>query len=171
MNKLFQSLMLFIWLLSPSLLVAAQEDDILGEWITEGGGARVEIFKKDHRYYGKIVGLKEPNFLPGEVKGLDGTPRLDSNNQKESLRSRPLLGVELVKNFRFEKGIWTDGQIYNPENGKVYKCKITLTEDGNLHVRGYIGISLIGSTTVWKSKKAYLDKELAFLGLTRCSCK
>ena len=44
---------------------------------------------------------------------------------------------------------WAKGTIYDPEDGKTYKCKMTLTDPKTLGVRGYIGISLIGRTTVW----------------------
>jgi uncharacterized protein (DUF2147 family) len=171
MRTLFLNIILVVWLLSPSLSLALEGDDILGEWVTAGGGSRVEIFKKDQRYFGKIVALKEPNYLPGEAKGMDGKPRLDLHNPKESLHSRPLLGLELMKNFRFKDGKWSDGKIYDPENGRTYKCKISLAKDGTLHVRGYVGVSLLGRTTVWESAKAYLKKELTFFGLENCSCQ
>ena len=32
---------------------------------------------------------------------------------------------------------WDDGEILDPENGKVYDCKIWV-EDGKLQVRGYV---------------------------------
>ena len=38
-----------------------------------------------------------------------------------------------------------------PDNGKTYSCKIKLV-DNELKVRGYIGISLFGRTTVWAKK-------------------
>lgn len=171
MKKLTLKILLIVGLAFPSPGLAVESDDILGEWVTEGGDARVEIFKKENRYFGKIAAIIVPNYLPGEKTGMDGKPRLDSNNQDKSLRSRTMVGIELMKDFRFEDGMWIDGQIYNPENGKNYKCEISLTEDGKLQVRGYIGVSLFGSTTVWESKKSYLERELVFLGLNNCSCQ
>lgn len=72
--------------------------------------------------------------MPGEIDDMDGKPRLDSDNQKESLRSRPLVSIELMKNFSFDEDKWVGGSIYNPKNGKTYKCEISLAEDGTLHV-------------------------------------
>ncbi|HSR02632.1 MAG TPA: DUF2147 domain-containing protein [Methylophilaceae bacterium] len=38
----------------------------------------------------------------------------------------------------------------DPEEGKIYKCKMKLNEAGDeLEVRGYIGISLIGRSQIW----------------------
>ena len=171
MKTFLLSMILVVWLVFPSFGCAVEGDDILGEWVTEDRDSRVEIFRKDHRYFVKIVALRHPNYLPGETNGMDGKPRLDSNNQNESLRSRPLVGIELMKDFRFDNDKWIGGRIYDPKNGKTYKCEISLAEDGMLHVRGYVGVSLLGRTTVWESARVYLEKELAFLGLADCSCQ
>jgi uncharacterized protein (DUF2147 family) len=171
MKTMFLNIILVVWLVFPSLVYAVESDDILGEWVTADRDCRVEIFKKGDRYFGKIAAIKPPNYLPGEINGMDGKPRLDSNNQKESLRSRPLVGIELIKNFWFDDDKWVGGRIYDPKNGKTYKCEISLAEDGTLHVRGYVGFSLFGRTTVWESARVYLEKELAFLGLADYSCR
>ena len=171
MKILLLNLMFVVCVVFPCLGYAVESDDIIGEWVTEDRDSRVEIFRKGHQYFGKIAALKQPHYLPGEIKGMDGQPRLDSNNQNESLRSRPMVGIELMKNFRFEHGKWVGGSIYDPKNGKTYSCEISLAEDGTLHVRGYVGVSLLGRTTVWESAKVYLEKEMAFLGLADCSCQ
>lgn len=171
MNTLLLSVIFFLWLVLPASGAAVGGDDILGEWVTEDRDCRVEMFKKEDRYFGKIVAIKQPNYLPGETRGMDGKPRLDSNNQNESLRSRPLVGLELMKNFRFDNDKWIDGRIYDPKNGETYNCEISLAEDGMLQIRGYVGVPFFGRTTVWEPARVYLDKELAFLGLTDCSCQ
>jgi len=168
MKTLILNIIVIVWILIPSIGHAIESDDILGEWITEDKNCRVEIFKKAEQYFGKIAAIKQAKYLPGEVKGMDGKPRLDLNNQKKSLRSRPLVGIEMMQNFRFDDDKWLGGTIYDPNSGKTYKCVISL-EDGTLQVRGYIGVSLLGRTTVWETKKAYLKKELTFLGLANCS--
>lgn len=33
---------------------AAEADDILGEWVSAGGHSRIEIFKRDEFYYGRL---------------------------------------------------------------------------------------------------------------------
>lgn len=51
---------------------------------------------------------------------------------------------------------WTDGSVLDPHNGKIYRCKMTLSPDGNtLMVRGYIGISLLGRNQTWTRARAY----------------
>jgi uncharacterized protein (DUF2147 family) len=45
---------------------------------------------------------------------------------------------------------WSGGQILDPKNGKVYGCRMHLTDNGQkLEVRGFIGFSLLGRTQVW----------------------
>ena len=121
----------------------AQKDKIEGLWYNEEKTAKVEIFKAtDGKFWGKIVWLKEPN--------RNGAPKVDEKNPKASLRKRPIMGLQLLRHFSVSDGdTYEDGDIYDPKNGKTYSCKITYRGD-KLDVRGYVGISLIGRTTVWE---------------------
>ena len=120
--------------------VAQNADDVVGVWLTDGGKSKVEIYKKGDEYFGKIIWLREPNE--------NGKPKVDKNNPDDDLKSRPLVGMELLSDFEFDDDEWEDGEIYDPESGKTYSCEMTL--DGNtLNVRGYIGVSWVGRTTEW----------------------
>lgn len=53
-------------------------------------------------------------------------------------------------------GLWKNGdeyvggQILDPDNGKVYRSKVRLIDDGKkLSVRGYIGVSMLGRSQAW----------------------
>jgi uncharacterized protein (DUF2147 family) len=116
-------------------------DAVLGTWLTGSGKGKVLIYKEGNKYNGKIVWLKEPNRE-------DGTPKLDKNNADKTKQTTPIMGLNMLKGFIFDEDKWTDGTIYDPENGKTYSCKITF-RDGKLDVRGYMGISLIGRTDTW----------------------
>jgi uncharacterized protein (DUF2147 family) len=121
-----------------------KESDILGVWFNEEKDAKVEIYKENGMVYGKVVWLEEPN------EPDTGLPKLDDENQNEELRSRPVMGLLLVKDFNYEgEGLWEDGDIYDPKNGKTYSCYMKLESMDKLKVRGFIGISLIGRTTYW----------------------
>ncbi len=165
MKTVLSAWALLVILLTPAIVFGVEPDAILGSWITEDGDCRVEIFKNEDLYSGRIMALTDPTYYPGEVPGMDGKPRQDLNNPDKSLRSRPLIGMELMKGFRFDGGKWVDGRIYDPDNGKTYSCKITLDGDGNLNVRGYVGVSLLGRTSVWARPGVYLKFWLKFLGL------
>ncbi|MFN5760608.1 MAG: DUF2147 domain-containing protein, partial [Sphingobacteriales bacterium] len=61
-----------------------------------------------------------------------------------------ILGLINVWGFTYtSKGVWDDGNIYDPKNGNTYSCTIKLTNPNTIEVRGYIGVSLIGRTDVW----------------------
>ena len=122
------------------------KDAILGKWINSTGEAHVDITKRGDKYFGKIVWLKAP-------KDEKGTTKTDIKNPEESLRSKPIIGLEILKNFVFEDGKWTDGKIYDPKSGKTYSCNMTMKGNDVLNMRGYVGISLIGRSETWKRVK------------------
>jgi uncharacterized protein (DUF2147 family) len=94
------------------------------------------------KFWGKVVWLKEPL--------RDGHPKIDINNPKESARNQPIIGLPLLRAFvKSGDNKYTDGEIYDPKNGKTYSCTITYKSDNELSVRGFIGIAMIGRTTKW----------------------
>jgi len=119
------------------MAVAGYSQDVLGKWITETGDAQVEIYKSGDKLNGKIIWL---------AKGPETT---DSHNSDEKLRSRKLLGVNILSGLSQKKDKWEGGRIYNPKNGKNYKCSIWLEGD-KLKVRGYLGVFY--ETQTWKRK-------------------
>mgnify|MGYP003945294095 CR=1 FL=1 len=142
--KRFSVLLLFI---AISLTAFSQNKDaILGHWVNPTGEAHIDIFKKGEKYFGKIIWLKDPKDEKGKVK-------TDFKNPEPSLTSRPILGLEILKNFSYHDGKWKDGKIYDPKSGKTYSCTITLKGANLISIRGYIGISLIGRSESWKRVK------------------
>lgn len=116
----------------------------VGVWQTEGGKSRVEITQCGEMLCGTIVWLKEP--LDDE-----GKEKVDKNNPDEALKTRRLVGLKMLNGFvpDDEPNKWVKGTIYNPEDGDTYKCTMSLNDDGNLKVRGYVGIPLFGKTQIW----------------------
>jgi uncharacterized protein (DUF2147 family) len=133
---------MFVW---ASMASAGDADAILGQWYIEGERAVVEMYRCADRYCGRIVWLKEP-------KNADGSDKMDIHNPDPSKKRCPVVGINIVRDFEYKgKDRWADGEIYDPDNGKSYSCKMTLAGD-TLKVRGFIGISLIGRTTQWTRK-------------------
>ena len=133
-----------------SRMLAQNPDAILGKWLNAKGTAQVEIYIEGGKYFGKIVWLKEPVYPADDKRGMGGQTKVDRENPNPALRTQPLMGLLLLRNFEFARDVlWERGQIYDPENGKDYRCKMTLTSPDVLRVRGFIGISLIGRTEVW----------------------
>ena len=121
----------------------ANPDAILGVWQNGTGRGHVQIYKENGKYYGKVIWLKIP-------VDASGHPKLDVKNQDANLRNKSLIGLTMLKEFIYEDGEWTGGKIYNPEDGKEYKCILKLKDDKTLKVRGFIGFSWIGKTDIWQ---------------------
>lgn len=143
--KKFTFLLLFVAVTLSGF--AQAKDAIVGRWVNSSGEAHVDIYKKNEKFYGKIVWLKNP-------KDEKGNTKTDLRNPDESLRTKPMLGLEILKDFVYDDGKWTDGKIYDPKSGKTYSCNISQKPNGDLNIRGYIGISMIGRTEVWKKVKS-----------------
>jgi len=48
---------------------------------------------------------------------------------------------------------WSEGTLYDPNNGSTYQGTITMRDMNTLDMRGYIGVEAIGRTDVWKRLK------------------
>jgi uncharacterized protein (DUF2147 family) len=119
-------------------------DKLIGVWQPSDGRSYVKIDKIGNKFYGRVVWLKEPN-------DENGAPRVDVNNPDAALRSTPLKGYRVMKDlvYNAEESIWEDGTIYDPKNGTTYNCKIVLTGDDQIEVRGFVGTAVFGRTDVW----------------------
>lgn len=119
----------------------ADADKILGTYITEGNKGKVVIKKSGNKYNGTLIWTHI----------ADAT---DKNNPDKAKRTNKLAGTEIVKDFTYSGNhVWEKGTVYDPESGKTYSGKITLNKDGSLDMRGFVGISAFGRTTVWTREK------------------
>jgi uncharacterized protein (DUF2147 family) len=131
-------------------VASASETDILGTWYTPENKSKVDLYNCANSICGKIVWLQAPLYPDDDPEGSGGKPKVDRNNPEKSLQGRPILGLNILQGFKPSgENKWGGGTVYDPDNGKTYKCKITLKDSNTLEVRGYIGISLIGRTSVW----------------------
>ena len=134
----------------------ASGDEILGIWKTydkhDKQESTLEIYKENDKYSARVVSLAEPNWPADDDQNMADQPKNDRHNPDASLRRRPILGMQIMHDLTYNAGknIWEGGRIYDPANGKTYKCKFTLISPTQLQARGYIGISLLGRTEVWK---------------------
>jgi len=147
-------LFLFLLVFLAPLAYADEADMLLGGWLTAEGKSKVEVYKCGEKYCGKIVWLKIPQYPDDDPQGMAGKDKIDRENPDETLKHRPLLGIDIIQGFVYDgEAEWNDGHIYDPNNGKTYSCKMTLTDENTLEVRGYVGLSLFGRTTTWTRTK------------------
>ena len=132
MKKIFISMIL---MLAP--LAAAFAQDVVGKWKLEDGSAIVEVYQQGDVYNGKIVWLEKPTEA-------DGSPAVDDKNPDPKLRTRQVLGLNMLSNLKKGNGEYSGGSIYDPGNGKTYNCSMKVEGDvlkvrGSLDKRGLIG--------------------------------
>lgn len=130
-------------LLLPAFSFAQKADDITGNWLNEEKDAKINIFRTTSgKYAGRLVWIR--NAMEDDGK----TPRKDSKNPDPKLRERDLQNLIILTGFEFDDDAWEDGKIYDPKSGKTYSSKMKL-KGNTLEIRGYVGVSLLGRTTVW----------------------
>ena len=109
----------------------AMSQAILGKWKTvddKTGTEKsiVEIYEKEGKVYGKVVEILRESKKGVICKKCEGKDK-----------NKPVLGMDIIKALEKDGDVYSDGTITNPENGKVYDCRIKV-EDGKLQVRGYV---------------------------------
>ncbi len=101
-----------------------------------------------------LVRIVEEN---GEYKGIvekglreDDNPERVCEKCDAPRKNQKIQGMTFMWGLKKDGNEFKGGEILDPENGKIYRCKMKLIDSGKkLDVRGYIGIALIGRTQTW----------------------
>lgn len=102
----------------------------MGFWMTEKNESKIEIYKQNGEVFGKIVWAQDPS------------EKVQKN-----------VGTVILKHFvRQEDGSYK-GTIYAPHWDKTFKGSITVKSADKLILRGYIGVSFLGSSQEWIRKE------------------
>ncbi len=137
-----------IVLCSFSLALAAGSP--VGRWKTIDDETKkeksiVEVYEVNGKIYGRIVQLLQEKD-GGASKLCTKCPGSDQN--------KSMIGLVFLRGLTADGGEYTGGTIMDPNNGKVYKCKLEVIEGGNkMKVRGFLGVSLLGRTQIWHKVK------------------
>ena len=132
-------------------------DKILGKWATEGGKSHVELKKCGDAICGTIVWLKSPTYGANDDavkdgKAAAGATKVDTENPDASKRTQPIVGLTFLKGFKYDAGDdeWTNGEIYDPESGKLYVGELKMNGDNSLKLNGHLKISrFLGKKQTW----------------------
>ena len=143
-----RTFMLLIFLFSATavrVFAGTGSDALTGYWLNDKEDAVINVYKKNGKYYGRILVLLSP--LDAKTK----KPKTDVHNPVKGLRKRLIKGLVILKDLVYtDKGAWGKGTIYDPNSGKTYNCSVTISKDGKkLSIRGFVGISLFGRTSEW----------------------
>ncbi len=134
---------LLMALLVLPLGALADRERVTGYWAT--GDSIFEIYEQDGTLYGQVRALREPRYSAEENPDLAGEVRMDLNNPDAALQSRPIIGLHMFSEYEYKGGQW-QGKIYDPESGNTYQSKMTVNRDGQLEIRGYVGLPMFGRT-------------------------
>jgi uncharacterized protein (DUF2147 family) len=102
-----------------------------------------------------LIRITESNgVLQGKIEQLFRAPAEDQNPKCDKCdgarKDQPIIGMEILSGLRKDGDGYAGGEILDPNNGKVYKSKMHLTDAGKkLSVRGYIGMPMLGRSQVW----------------------
>ena len=106
---------------------------ITGKWKTiddNTGRERsvIEIYEENDQFFGRIVKL----ILE---EGDDPDPVCDEC--EDHRKDQKVIGMKIIEDMQKDDENYTGGKILDPENGKIYRCKMWV-EEGTLKVRGYL---------------------------------
>lgn len=127
-------------------LAWADSKSVVGRWKTiddETGTPKsvVEIFQDGDVVKGRVLEVlnpSEPDPVCKECKG--------------DKKDKPIKGLEIMWGLKETTPgeEWTGGEILDPKNGKTYRCRLRLEDDGRkLDVRGFIGFAFVGRSQTW----------------------
>ena len=139
--------LLTVVIITPISFNARANDNVVGEWA--GESSIIKVTRIDNTLSAIIVALQDPVYLENEDTGPAGQQRKDDRNPDETLQQRPLIGLDLLRDYLFEDKRW-QGKIYDPESGNVYSSRMEVGRDGALKMRGYIGVPMMGRTAVFE---------------------
>jgi uncharacterized protein (DUF2147 family) len=135
-------------LTAAALVASAQSTSPVGTWKTIDDATKkekslVRIVESGGVYSGRIERLLESTMAPDAV----------CKECTDDRKDKPVIGLLIIRNMKQSADDKTElegGDILDPNNGKVYKAKMKLVDNGTkLEVRGFIGISLLGRTQTW----------------------
>ena len=119
---------------------------VLGLWASKG--TIFSITEQDGELQAEVIAMRKP--------------RMDKKNPREELRTRPVIGLQVLSEYEFRRNIWR-GRIYDPASGHTFKSHMKRDQDGNLRVRGYVGISLFGKTEIFQPVSACTERIVGML--------
>ncbi len=112
-----------------------------GTWLLANRVA-IQVFKCSGLLCGKIVWLVRPRTPAGQ-------PDLDRLNPDPALRQRPLCGLTIIWGLQPDSpGHWSNGWLYDPQDGNTYDLTAELTAPDRISARVYRGVPLFGRTEI-----------------------
>jgi len=126
-------------------------DAILGKWESTEKNLIVEVYKQQKDFKAKIVWFYDEDDTITPIE-----QRLDINNPNKNLRSRKILGADILFGLIYDpkQKRWEKGRIYDSSSGRTWDATMWLTDPDNLNVRGFYLVRWFGKTLNFKRVKS-----------------
>jgi uncharacterized protein (DUF2147 family) len=83
---------------------------------------------------GTLSGKIEKRLDPAAVPGAK------CDKCEDDRKGQPIDGLEIIRGAKKDGESWSGGTILNPEEGKIYRLRLTLEDGGKkMEVRGFVG--------------------------------
>jgi Uncharacterized protein conserved in bacteria (DUF2147) len=130
----------------PTAAQLSSTSSPVGRWRTVDDAtgrvkALVVIWAENGKLYGRIEKLFDPppDYPDPKCVQCEG-----------ELKNQRVIGMRILWDLKNNGDEWSGGRVLDPNNGKSYRCYITLEDGGKrLKVRGFIGFSFFGRTQHW----------------------
>lgn len=130
--------------LFSALLQAAADPNPVGLWRTVDDHTHkprgiVRIYEENGVFFGRI----ETSFDSEERAG-------HCEKCTDDRKGAPIVGLVIMRGITRHGAQYQGGEILDPDTGSIYRCRFTLSGDGDkLFIRGFLGIALLGRTQTW----------------------
>ncbi|MBU3709778.1 MAG: DUF2147 domain-containing protein [Burkholderiaceae bacterium] len=136
----------FFALLLGALLTAQASDSPVGLWRT--------IDDKTGKEKSLVRVVEVNGEFKASIEKLFREPHEEQNPNCDKCpgdrKNKPVLGMTIMTGLKKTGSEYEGGEILDPANGKIYRCKMWTAEGGKkLNVRGFVGVAVLGRTQVW----------------------
>ena len=139
---------------------------VVGAWMTEDrqGVVRIEPCVQAGVEARGPAGKPEPGQAPvpalcGRVVGISDFPPGGLRDLHGALQC----GLVIIHDLRPVEDNRRRGSITNPDDGRVYGAIVWVADDGDLRLRGFVGLPILGSTQHWPRFTGRLTKDCHFV--------
>ncbi len=124
-----------------------KEDRIIGKWMSIEKNVVVDVYKDGDEFKAKVVWFDDTDDLNRPMN-----KRCDIHNPKKELRHRKLIGLDVVKNLKYNEDTnrWEDGVIYDPNTGKEWNSVVYFNDEGLMEVKGYWHLEFLSKTMAFE---------------------
>jgi uncharacterized protein (DUF2147 family) len=137
LRRFFQKAAAFLFLLLALPAAARPPAAPIGRWLTANRQAVIQVTPCGANFCGRIVGIIVRHA--GDPMPLDWRGRLQCGFIM--LRTKRKIGTAVARRWA--------GTVQDPRDGAIYNAIIWVGPDGNLRLRGYLGLPLFGETQRW----------------------